>query len=58
MRLSAFWMRYYQSLVAYNKATDEDVARRFGISVQFARWRMNATGARKIAKRAFAKRGR
>ncbi len=44
--------------LAYNKATDEDVARRFGISVQFARWRMNATGARKIAKRAFAKRGR
>lgn len=42
--------------LAFNKVSDADVARRFGISVQFARWRMNATGARKIAARAAAKR--
>ncbi|MCD4527228.1 ImmA/IrrE family metallo-endopeptidase [Nocardioides sp. cx-173] len=42
--------------LAYNKVGDEEVARRFGISVQFASWRMNATGARKIAQRAHAKR--
>ncbi|MEU3603666.1 ImmA/IrrE family metallo-endopeptidase [Streptomyces sp. NPDC006798] len=34
---------------------DGDVATRFGISTEFARWRMNATGARLIAKRAKAR---
>jgi len=42
--------------LAYYNVEDEEVARRFGISVQLASWRMNATGARKIAKRAHAKR--
>lgn len=42
--------------LAYNDVSDVDVAERFGISVEFARWRMNATGARKIARRARAKR--
>ena len=45
-------------VLAFNQVGDEEVARRFGISVAFARWRMNATGARKIAARARAKRGR
>jgi Zn-dependent peptidase ImmA (M78 family) len=44
--------------LAFNRVTDEEVARQFGISVQFARWRMNATGARKIAARAAARRRR
>lgn len=44
--------------MAFNDVSDEAVAARFGISVPFARWRMNATGARKIARRARAKRGR
>lgn len=44
--------------LAYYKESDEEVARRFGISVKFASWRMNATGARKIAARARAKRSR
>lgn len=44
--------------LAYDNANDEEVARRFGVSVQFAGWRMNATGARKIASRARAKRSR
>lgn len=42
--------------LAYYKVDDEEVARRFGISVKFASWRMNATGARTIARRSHAKR--
>lgn len=42
--------------LAYYNVPDDEVARRFGISVKFASWRMNATGARKIAKRAHDKR--
>ena len=43
--------------LAYYQVDNEEIARRFGISVQLASWRMNATGARKIASRARAKRG-
>jgi len=32
--------------------TDEQVAEQYGVSIEFARWRMNASGARKIASRA------
>lgn len=42
--------------LAYNHASDLDAAQMFGVSLEFARWRMNATGARKIARRAHAKR--
>ena len=42
--------------LAFNSVDDPEVAQRFGISLEFARWRMNATGARKIAMRAHAKR--
>lgn len=42
--------------LAYRGVSDEDAAERFGVSVELARWRMNATGARKIAARAHAKR--
>lgn len=38
--------------LAREKATDDAVALRFGVSAEFARWRMNATGARIIARRA------
>jgi Zn-dependent peptidase ImmA (M78 family) len=38
--------------LARQKATDDEVALRFGVSVELARWRMNATGARIIAQRA------
>ncbi|MFC7024786.1 ImmA/IrrE family metallo-endopeptidase [Promicromonospora thailandica] len=44
--------------LAYDNVSDASVATRFGVSVSFARWRMNATGARKIARRAHAKRSR
>jgi Zn-dependent peptidase ImmA (M78 family) len=40
------------------KKTDEEVADLFDVSVEFARWRMNATGARLIAQRAARKRTR
>lgn len=36
--------------LARRQATDEEVALRFGVSLELARWRMNATGARKIAR--------
>lgn len=36
--------------------SDEEVALRFGVSTDIARWRMNATGARIIAQRAAATR--
>ncbi|HSX65924.1 ImmA/IrrE family metallo-endopeptidase [Nocardioides sp.] len=38
--------------LARQKATDDEVALRFGVSIELARWRMNATGARIIAQRA------
>ncbi len=38
-------------LLARQNRTNEEVARRFGVSVDMARWRMDATGARLIAKR-------
>lgn len=38
--------------LARRKATDDEVALRFGVSPELARWRMNATGARIIAQRA------
>ncbi|WP_243073670.1 ImmA/IrrE family metallo-endopeptidase [Microbacterium sp. SS28] len=40
--------------LARQRATDDDVAQLFGVSTEFARWRMNATGARIIAQRAAA----
>ncbi len=35
--------------LARNDTTDEEVALRFGVSTDMARWRLNATGARRIA---------
>lgn len=40
--------------LARSKVSDEEVALRFGVSTEFARWRMNTTGARLIAQRASA----
>jgi Zn-dependent peptidase ImmA (M78 family) len=37
--------------LARRKATNEEVALQFGVSMGFARWRMDATGARLIARR-------
>lgn len=37
--------------LALRSATNEEVARQFGVSIEFARWRMDATGARLIAAR-------
>lgn len=42
--------------LAYRNATDQEVADRFDISLEMARWRMHGTGARKIAARAAARR--
>lgn len=42
--------------LARRRATNEEVALQFGVSVALARWRMDATGARLIAKRAAANR--
>lgn len=44
--------------LAWQDAGDEVVARLFGISVQAAGWRMNASGARKVVQRSRAKRRR
>ncbi len=44
--------------LALDGVSDEIAAERFGVSVPFARWRLNVTGARKIAGRAHAKRRR
>jgi Zn-dependent peptidase ImmA (M78 family) len=44
--------------LALDGVSDEVAAERFGVSVDLARWRLNATGARKIAARAHAKRRR
>lgn len=38
-------------LLARRKATNEAVALQFGVSIDLARWRMDATGARLIARR-------
>jgi hypothetical protein len=40
---------------AHARKSDEEVADMFDVSVQLAGWRMNATGARKVARRVFAK---
>lgn len=45
-------------LLARRKATNEEVALQFGVSIELARWRMNATGARVIAQRRAAAYGR
>ncbi|KOT43060.1 hypothetical protein ADK47_10080 [Streptomyces rimosus subsp. rimosus] len=42
--------------LAHRNVPDEDVATRFGISIEFARWRMNSTGARIASQRARARR--
>lgn len=42
---------------AYGRSDDE-VAEQFDVSTDFARWRMNVTGARRIASRAARKRSR
>lgn len=42
--------------MALKEVTDSEVAEYFGTSVEMARWRMNASGARKIASRSHAKR--
>ena len=41
---------------AWDDMTNEAVAQRFEVSIEFARWRMNLSGARKIVERARAKR--
>ena len=38
-------------ILARRNASDQDVARQFGVSLDMAKWRMNATGARLIAQR-------
>jgi Zn-dependent peptidase ImmA (M78 family) len=45
-------------LLARRQATNEEVALQFGVSVDLARWRMDATGARLIARRGAAARSR
>ncbi len=44
--------------LALDGVSDETAGQRFGVSVPFARWRLNVTGARKIAARARGKRSR
>lgn len=44
--------------LALNGVSDEAAAQHFGVSVVYARWRLNVTGARRIAARARAKRWR
>lgn len=39
------------TLLARKRATNEEVALQFGVSVEMAQWRMDATGARLIAQR-------
>jgi hypothetical protein len=41
---------------ALSGKTDEHVAEQFDASLQFAAWRLNASGARKIAQRTLQKR--
>lgn len=40
--------------LALQNVSDQEAAKRFNVSVEFARWRLNSTGARKIAQRAKA----
>ncbi|MBX3067642.1 MAG: ImmA/IrrE family metallo-endopeptidase [Cryobacterium sp.] len=42
---------------AFDDWTDERVAREYEVSIKLARWRMNGSGARKIAERARQRRG-
>jgi len=42
--------------LAHHRATDQDVAELFNVSVRMARWRMDSTGARRIAERTASKR--
>ena len=44
--------------LAWQRATDEQVALMFDVSLKIAAWRMNATGARLIVRRAIAARRR
>ncbi len=44
--------------LARRRATNEEVALQFGVSIDLARWRMDATGARLIARRRAAAFGR
>lgn len=44
--------------LAYDRVSDAVAAQRFGVSIQFAAWRLNSTGSRLIAARAHAKKGR
>jgi Zn-dependent peptidase ImmA (M78 family) len=44
--------------LARRKATNDEVALQFGVSVELARWRMDSTGARIIAQRQAAAYGR
>ncbi|AKJ11584.1 hypothetical protein ABB07_16550 [Streptomyces incarnatus] len=41
---------------ALSRRSDEEVAKQFDVSLRFAAWRMNASGARKIAQRTLQKR--
>lgn len=45
-------------LLARRKATNEEIALQFGVSTDLARWRMDATGARLIARRQASARSR
>ena len=42
--------------LAFAEATDLQVAERYGVSIEIARWRMGASGARTVAARSKAKR--
>lgn len=42
--------------LAHRDTPDEEIADRFDVSLEMARWRMNGTGARKIAARSAARR--
>lgn len=44
--------------LAFDRVPDDLAAQQFGVSVVFARWRLNSTGSRKIAARAHAKQKR
>lgn len=44
--------------LAFRGATDEDAAERFDVSIEMARWRMNGSGARTVARRTAAVRQR
>lgn len=44
--------------LAFAEATDDQVAERHGVSIEIARWRMGASGARKLVERSRAKQAR